>query len=445
MKIAVFLPPIYMEPFSSAIAAMHSPGDFMCLEYRELHEICTLYEMHREDICGILFSGSLSENYFHFCYPKVRIPVTCVRHNQALTALALLRFVQDHPDIPLSQVFCDGINHVTEIEIYEEYLGRGQMPHFLQTLHYTDTMMSELAEDIIAQYRCGKIRHGFFTISSLYESVAAAGCPCTHLSLRPESIRQGLGEIWQLTQSGQHTKDRVISAILDYSHKITGDYDEQEYREATLFKILVDHKRSLPDPAALTITRAGGQIELSMATLCDEETPYEALLPCLRYVYSQCAFDTAAGLGIGRRLPEARENALRALAYARDFGPSPIFGMEEHILTGPLLSGQCLVIRTDLLSVAARFASELNMTPLNYVRVLTLLRTRNTPVTSEEIASCLNVTVRSANRIIASLTAHKILEEATMPRGAQGKGRPSRFYQLSQRVQSPEQLTDKHP
>lgn len=439
MKIAVFLPPIYMEPFASAIAAMHSPGDFMCLEYRELHEICTLYEMHQSEICGILFSGSMSENYFHFRYPKVRIPVTCVRHNQALTALALLRFSQDHPDIPLSQVFCDGINHVTEVEIYEEYLGQDQMPHFLQTLHYTENMMSELAEDIIAQYRCGKIRHGFFTISGLYEPVAAAGLPCTHLSLRPESIRQGLREIWQLTQSDQHTKDRVISAILDYSHKIAGDYDAQEYAEATLFKILVDYKRSLPEPAALTITRAGGQIELSMATLCNEDAPYEALLPCLRYVYSQCSFDTVTGLGIGRRLPDARENALRALTYARDFGPSPIFGMEEHILTGPLLSQQCLVIRTDLLSVAARFAGELNMTPLNYMRVLTLLRTRDTPVTSEEIASCLNVTVRSANRIIASLTAHKILEETTVPRNAQGKGRPSRFYRLSPKTGSIQQ------
>ena len=72
---------------------------------------------------------------------------------------------------------------------------------------------------------------------------------------------------------------------------------------------------------------------------------------------------------------------------------------------------------------------------MNYIRLLVLFHREEEAITSEKVAEFLNITARSANRILASLLADGVLEE--LPRlDAQGPGRPTRRYTLTNRLRA---------
>ena len=444
MKIAVFTPKIYLQSFEEAIRSLNGQDCFFCLEYSDFHEICTLYERIQGEADGLLFSGSAPENYFHSRFPSVRLPVCSMRHSPLLTALALLRFSHENPQIPLTKVFCDGIANVTDRKLYESCLGAKLMPRSLTTWHYTDHLLEELAEEIIRLYRAGEICHGFFTISSLYERVAAEGLPCTHLALPPENITEGLRRILALTEGHREKENLQLSMILHYAGQGETDYNEREYREATLKKLLVDYKRE-NGLSALSIDAFNGRLELSLSASCDPQRPWLPMLQCLQAIRKSYPGGLLAGIGVGEQPRQAHSSALSALSWAKDFTKDSskdysffcCFCLQEGTLTGPLLSDCCLAIHTNLLSLSANIASELSVTPMNYVRAITVMEQlqaagdASAPVTSELLARYLNVTVRSANRILSALEKRKIIREAAVSPPASGKGRPVRCYELA--------------
>ena len=142
------------------------------------------------------------------------------------------------------------------------------MPRCLTTWHYTDHMLEQLSEEILRLYETGEISHGFFTISSLYEQAASRGFPCTHITLLPENIREGLNRILVLTENRKKTENMALTMILDYAGKGGPDYNEREYREATLKKLLVDYKRE-KQLSGLSIESSNGRLELNLSAPCD--------------------------------------------------------------------------------------------------------------------------------------------------------------------------------
>ena len=436
MKIAVFTPKTYRAAFEEAIRGLNRRDCFFCLEYSDFYEIASLYRKYEKQIDGILFSGALPENYFHSRFPSARLPVCSMRHSRLLTALALLRFSRECPQFPLTKVFGDGIANVIDRKLYEDYLGTAHMPRCLTTWHYTDHMLEQLSEEILRLYETGEISHGFFPISSLYEQAASRGFPCTHIALLPENIREGLNRILALTENRKKTENIALTMILDYAGKGGPDYNEREYREATLKKLLVDYKRE-KQLSGLSIESSNGRLELNLSAPCDPAEPWQPLLDCLGRIREAYPAALNAGIGIGQQPFSARGDALSALSFAEDFSDSCCFCLQDGTLTGPLLSDCCLTIHTNLLGLSANLASELSVSPMNYVRTITLLEgmqaqeAASASVTSELLARYLHVTVRSANRILSALAKRKIIRERSLSSPAPGKGRPVRFYELS--------------
>lgn len=436
MKIAVFTPKIYRTAFEEAIRVLNRQDCFFCLEYSDFYQISELYEQLRDSLDGILFSGNAPENYFHSRYPSVRLPICSIRHSQILTALSLLRFSRENPQIPLTKVFCDGIANVTDRKIYSDCLGPELMPRSLTTWHYTDHMLEELGNEIFRLYQTGEICHSFFTISSLYEQAAAKGLPCTHIALRPENIREGLLRILSITENQKPSDAAVLSMIFCYTTDRKPDYNETEYREATLKKLLVDYKKE-QGLGELSIDSSNGRLELMLPALCGPGNPWQPLLDCFQKVQEQYSHSLLAGIGVGLHFQQAHSSALSALNYARDFAPGCCFCQQDMTLSGPLLTEHCLTLHTNLLSLSANIAAELSISPMNYVRTITLMEQRKAspeaplPVTSELLARYLNVTPRSASRILGSLAKRKIIKEVPPLNPPSGKGRPVLCYELA--------------
>ena len=139
-----------------------------------------------------------------------------------------------------------------------------------------------------------------------------------------------------------------------------------------------------------------------------------------------------AGAGLGVDIISARERGEQALGHARSFGKGCVFGLDQEKLTGPLLDPKCVTLDSPLLALSGDTAKRLNISPMNYIRLLMLFQ-REEAITSDRVAEFLNITARSANRILASLLADGVLEE--LPRlDGQGPGRPTRRYALSNRL-----------
>lgn len=177
----------------------------------------------------------------------------------------------------------------------------------------------------------------------------------------------------------------------------------------------------------MSISRGPQIIEVSLTTSGRYQQVTELLRSLEKGTYQN------AGVGLGPDPISARERGMRALSHARSFGAGSAFGWSQEELTGPLLDPKCVTLDGGLLALSGDIAKRLNISPMNYIRLLILFHREEGAITSDKVAEFLNITPRSANRILAALLAGGVLEE--LPRlDGQGPGRPTRRYTLTNRL-----------
>ncbi len=149
------------------------------------------------------------------------------------------------------------------------------------------------------------------------------------------------------------------------------------------------------------------------------------------YILANFQDDFAIGIGIEKNISLSRKNAFFALDLSKDFGNRYAFVVEDTTVTGPIDEDNCISFDISLTNKCDEMSKKINTTKMNYIRVYSLFNEKTYNVTSDMIASCLNMTVRSANRILKAMLENNMIMEMPMSRDINlKKGRPVKYYKL---------------
>lgn len=140
-------------------------------------------------------------------------------------------------------------------------------------------------------------------------------------------------------------------------------------------------------------------------------------------------FPVTVGYGIGSTVPHAFANVSAAAKEARFSGSSYIKDASGHLI-GPLSSENRMVIDTHAFPDVSHIAKRCRLSTMTVQKLLTNIQlTGSDKITTQELASRFNITVRNANRILTNLcrggAARPIYTQTSSSRG-----RPIQVYEL---------------
>ena len=199
--------------------------------------------------------------------------------------------------------------------------------------------------------------------------------------------------------------------------------------EMRLYNILVDYAEMLKGSL---VSRGDGQYTLySTRGMLEEGTNALTIIPILQEIACQVKAAVSGGIGFGVTAYDAEQNAFAALGMAQQKGKGLWMAVsDERKVIGPLSSAVRLEYSIQADAVACRrMANQLRLSVTTVNRLLAVVdKLDKDTIGAEELAVYLNMTARSARRILTNLVDNGLAEFAGEELIA--KGRPRRFYRI---------------
>lgn len=246
------------------------------------------------------------------------------------------------------------------------------------------------------------------------------GIPYLSVSPSEEMIRSSIERtLNDLRLKGMDSQEH-LSFFIRLPVKNSDEQEEQEYRMATLNKLLVDYRRS--EKVNFSIHAGINQFEI-FSVLPAGSFSVEHAANLLRQLMKAADMPLRVGIGLhadeDRSFYYAEQALLEAVRYGRNDGF--FISGDEGVPSEPLCSGKNSRFRDTRVS---RFARTNGISAKNLELVVALFQSQpDIPLTASLLSNRLGVTPRSANRILQKLYDQRMLR--ILPdRKNPGKGRP---------------------
>lgn len=411
------------------IAELGYANLFDYCQYESYPDIVEKYNIHKTEWDGLLFSGPVGYNYFIDNTEKVYIPVMYIENNFEAYYAALLSHMAGS-SIPLSEVYIDTQNDYNFISPLQRILPQEKMPKILSGYDdFRDDLQEYVFSKVKEMWENGEIKLAYIALPETYRLLSEAGAPCKWVEFKRENVVRGLEAIKRQAALNDESRNSTVVLVIDFipRERKTISPDETEFRRATLYKALVDFKRKYLTDVDVNIVEGVSSFEMSFSRkeldLLDEEK-----VPFNSFLNEYYRMDYVMGMGAGSDISEARINSESALDFARDFGGKCCFIVERGTVTGPINTDACLEFSLKTYYENAKRARSSVTTNENFTRCEALIDAHPEGITGAQLARFLNVSERSANRIITQLLEAGALEIQDVVNYNVGQGRPTRRY-----------------
>lgn len=152
---------------------------------------------------------------------------------------------------------------------------------------------------------------------------------------------------------------------------------------------------------------------------------------CLLHAFlnEKLPFSVAVGYGIGNTVPHAITNVRSAIKEAKFSGNSYIRDAAGNLI-GPLDSENRMVIDTHSFPDVSHIAKKCSLSTMTVQKLITNVRLSGSDkITTQELASRFNITVRNANRILTNLCKGGVAKPI-YTQTSSSRGRPVQVYEL---------------
>lgn len=148
-------------------------------------------------------------------------------------------------------------------------------------------------------------------------------------------------------------------------------------------------------------------------------------------VETELDIQVSMGIGYGRSAYEAENNGRMALRYSKEFGGNCAYSVDQYKgVSGPLNEPSELSYKSGSSDAQINKLVEVSgLSVKNITRLIAMIEKIGPVVSSKEVAYYLNMTERSARRILSVLNEARLAEQ-TGESSQASKGRPRLLYQL---------------
>ncbi len=397
--------------------------------YNMFSQILDIFNSNRQHWDGVIFTGILGAHFLMHHVEVDDFPVYHIEFDEKHVLAHVIHQLVLQPGLKLTRTYSDIINKANNHMGLGNILDENQLPKTfsLSSFDQIDNSYNIALQDIRELWVNNQLDFVFTAITNILPKLRDMGIPHVHIQHTQESILKTIEHACQSTELFYMKKNSLTVGIIQIAGMTDEqiDFREAEYRDVSLHKALVDFRYKYKWDMSILKLSSGFEITFSQNKLGQLHT--SEAFPLLNYLRETLSFEFSVGLGIGRSIDQGRYYSIKALEIAKNFGPCHGFLVNSlNTVSGPLGYDICLhyPLPDDRLR---KLAKKINVTPDNLARVIGLWTKMRQPIKSSEIAKSLNITIRSANRIMSSMVQSKIarqLESETV----KGKGRPSKTY-----------------
>ncbi|MFS0723204.1 hypothetical protein [Paenibacillus sp. 1P07SE] len=267
------------------------------------------------------------------------------------------------------------------------------------------------------------------------EALAEAGIASWHLAPSPQDISVALERALLSTESRRSKESQMVIGMInidDFHGLVMRSVNEHEVQRLKLdiHRLLLGYVATLDG----YLTALGGDEYLFITTrgIFERETGGYKMIPLAREASKSYGLSLSIGVGFGASANEAGTHARAALRKAKEAGGNACFIVrEDRTLIGPLEMSdpvQTVLAPTD--AGLIKQAEDAGMTSAYLSKLLSSkAKLDKVDYTVHELASLLEITVRSAHRLLLLWMDHELVTVAGMEKVP--KGRPRQIYRMS--------------
>lgn len=418
ITVAIISPFRFQSSVNKAIAGNDFGCSFQTYTYDRLSDIDRICLSCRERCNVILFTGELGYHYMRSRYPDFPIPCEFTVYGVADVLSILLSFHLRHPGIPLQRVYLDFLTPMNHYLHIQDYLPPDQLPFFFEEGTYDYPTITNRAVQL---WQEGKID---FVISRSINNLhfwQQHGIPYEAVYPTERMIHQSIEEAVNRERLKGIENSETATFILHLPDTDGITQAEKEYRQATVYKFLVDCRRQYGQD--YTIQQGFDRFVCRCAVKREAEDAmnYRQIVLTLRQVLD---FPFSLGIGIHANEQTSRYHAELALLESNRHGLCEGFLVngDPEILMGPLSCTQTVRFAYQDADVT-RFARKLGISSANLLRLTGLYRSNPSVIlTVSELSPLLGITLRSTRRILQKLYDMNIITPvANSPEGTRGR------------------------
>lgn len=355
---------------------------------------------------------------------ELTVPATYVPSSSTSLAFGLLRALLDG-DYDLARVSIDSLG---PLHVEEAYAEIGVSTAKVKVFEYADP---QSAAEFFAFHKklhdAGKTTLALTAVRSVAQRLASAGVPALRITPSAATLRSALRTA-ALLGAGSKVQEAQLATVVvqvetagSLGYSGPSNYSQQELK-LSLHQVLLTEARRM----GATVTPRDENSYLIHVTLgsLQQATNQLQVAPFLDVVRRELGLAVGVGIGLGRTARDAEVQAMTALQEATALGGTAAFLANEA---------------GDLLSLPPRpHQRELGSNDDADVKGLTMLNRLNESLATEpgpvivdaaQVADALDLTVRSARRVLQSLVVDGLAWPMPPARTPQA-GRPRQLYRL---------------
>ncbi|MDK9712339.1 transcriptional regulator [Acidaminobacter sp.] len=406
-----------------------------------LQDIDVLYEQNKYDVDAFILSGTFIYEAIEKEHLMAQLPIRVLKDDEGSIYKGLLKIILSNPGIDTRRIYIDFANRIDSFDEFKDRFCPPIYPVSLNDSIYEQTRL--LLKNHIELWENGQIDFSITAYGHFVPELTSRGNKFLFLTPTLETVRELIrslldevkiqklnnrkmvvGRISIEPDEHQEVNPSPLAAIAAVSDDVEDEIASLKIKLKDFFKMqkLVDTSQRIEDYVQL-------------------EMPYEAYLSLSDHLQS-CALLTylqrttsnmvKIGWGSGREYFQARENAEKANRQAKAYrGSCSFFVSDDQKVTGPLDRSGTITFKEMANDEIIELSERLGIHNINLQKIISYAAILGTnKLSSEDVANCLSITVRGANRILNQIEA-KAYAGIIHEKRENTKGRPKKYYEMT--------------
>lgn len=431
MKVGIIGPQDLVEK-SIEVGSRYKEIEIISLPYTDENKTINSIKEYEKEVDAFLFTGFLP----YYIIKNGKLTKKSLFYYPILgSALYRTLFNMNYKkNIDVTRVSIDTLKTNEVIEVYKD-LGLSYDKLFLNDLHLSNYSREQYVNFHKELYEKGNTKGAITSINSVYNELTKLGISVSKIEPTKYTMKDTFKMISISSKTQIAKNNQILIMIVDI-----GEYSlnneklskiEMQEKRLHLHQLLLDYSREY-QASVFVAAESQEYIVLITKGILQEYTDSYENIPMVNEIKSKFAMAINVGIGMGINALEAEENARLALKLSRESKDSYGYLVDQDkVVLGPIGSKNKLEYELKTENEYLLNLSKLtNVSISNLTMIKSMMeRMQKDVLTASNIKDNLDISLRSANRIMKKLVDSKIAIEAGIEQSG-GRGRPSKTYKI---------------
>lgn len=423
----------FYRPTVDALARLDLPCETKVVPYDNFNHISSVYGQYADQFDACFTSGIIAQQAIEMAYPALSKPLVSFQISPNALHRDILRVILDTQSMDLSRIAMDFLIPLNAGYSVADFLKQDDIEHFYdgnkvqnRRIGIQDryTVEDLVYERILELWRKKSIDLVICQYSSIVPRLQELGIPCrcsfvsdSHLGslIQDTLVRLEL----QQTQENHPVIVQIFprqssSASPAQYHQVY--HHAQQFAKANLMECVVQDSGN----CCIMIT----SVKLLRFLTNDFQS-----CRLSSYLEGKLDFPVLVSYGVGTTVPHAMNNVQLASREAKILG-KPFIVDGKGTLIGPLNSDQHMVCSPSSMADVSDIAKRCSLSAMTIQKIVTILQNSGSDkITTQDLASRLDTTIRNANRIMQNLCKGGVAVPV-YTQVSHSRGRPVQVYSL---------------